>query len=391
MSEKKTSAPPTGAPESPQPRRMDEIAPPAILQELRKGVLGQNTALRFVSVAIYKHTTGKVSGNILLIGNSGTGKTTIMNNIQRMYHDVPEYRPFRAMTIINANLLVDAERMEFQPSRLFSAVEQRARSLLGPNPGPDELRATMERATICIDEIDKMSSIVASKPNPIGVVLQQGLLTLMEGEQVAYRTFANVDGEEKQVTININTEHMMFICGGAFEGLYDQVYFRVVSPSSGEKLKSHAIHTADGQVRIETRFELADYIKPEDLFTYGMVPQFMSRFDNVVLLRDLDVQILKEILLHSVDSPFNRSRRYFEVMDIKLEIDDVAAAIIAEEAEKNSRTGARALRTVFGRIINRLEFDPWQHDGLEKLPGGGHRLLITRDMARRAVASRNGN
>jgi len=109
------------------------------------------------------------------------------------------------MTIINANLLVDAERMEFQPSRLFSAVEQRARSLLGPNPGPDELRATMERATICIDEIDKMSSIVASKPNPIGVVLQQGLLTLMEGEQVAYRTFANVDGEEKQVTININT------------------------------------------------------------------------------------------------------------------------------------------------------------------------------------------
>jgi ATP-dependent Clp protease ATP-binding subunit ClpX len=221
--------------------------------------------------------------------------------------------------------------------------------------------------------------------------LQQGLLTLMEGEQVAYRTFANVDGEEKQVTININTEHMMFICGGAFEGLYDQVYFRVVSPSSGEKLKSHAIHTADGQVRIETRFELADYIKPEDLFTYGMVPQFMSRFDNVVLLRDLDVQILKEILLHSVDSPFNRSRRYFEVMDIKLEIDDVAAAIIAEEAEKNSRTGARALRTVFGRIINRLEFDPWQHDGLEKLPGGGHRLLITRDMARRAVASRNGN
>jgi ATP-dependent Clp protease ATP-binding subunit ClpX len=122
-----------------------------------------------------------------------------------------------------------------------------------------------------------------------------------------------------------------------------------------------------------------------------MVPQFMSRFDNVVLLRDLDVQILKEILLHSVDSPFNRSRRYFEVMDIKLEIDDVAAAIIAEEAEKNSRTGARALRTVFGRIINRLEFDPWHHEGLDKLPGGGHRLLITRDMARHAVASRNGN
>jgi ATP-dependent Clp protease ATP-binding subunit ClpX len=210
----------------------------------------------------------------------------------------------------------------------------------------------------------------------------------MEGELVAYRTYAYVDGEERQVTINIDTRHMMFICGGAFEGLYDQVYLRVVNPGSGEKLKSQAIQTADGQVRIETRFALADFLKPEDLFEYGMVPQFMSRFDNVVLLRDLDVQVLRDILLHSVDSPFNRSKRYFEVMNIALEIEDLAAALIAEEAEKNTRTGARALRTTFGRIINRLEFDPWQHDGLEPLPEGGHRLRITGDMARRAIASR---
>jgi ATP-dependent Clp protease ATP-binding subunit ClpX len=373
-----------------EPRSLESIAPPQILEELRKGVLGQNSALRFVSVAVYKHTTGKVPGNIMLIGNSGTGKTTIMNNIQRMYHDVLEYRPFRAMTIINANLLVDAERLEFQPERLFSAVEQRARALLSQEPSPDEIRGTMERATICIDEIDKMSSIVAGKPNPIGVVLQQGLLTLMEGEEVAYRTHGWVDGVEKAVTVNINTEHMMFICGGAFEGLYDQVYLRVVNPGSGEKLKSQAIQTADGQVRIETRFALSDFLRPEDLFEYGMVPQFMSRFDNVVLLRDLDVPVLKEILIYSLDSPFNRSKRYFEVMDIALEIEDVAAAMISEEAEKNTRTGARALRTVFGKIINRLEFDPWQHDGLEKRPEGGHRLVITADMARRAIVARNG-
>ncbi len=373
-----------------QGRNLEEIAPPMILEELRKGVLGQNTALRFVSVALFKHTTGKVPGNILLIGNSGTGKTTIMNNIQRMYHDVPEYEPFRAMTIINANLLVDAERMEFQPERLLLAVEQRARGLLGSRPTPDALRQTMERATICIDEIDKMSSIVAGKPNPLGVVLQQGLLTLMEGEMVAYKTYAWENGEEKQVTINVDTRHMMFICGGAFEGLYDQVYFRVVSPSSGEKLKSQAITTADGQVRIETRFALDDFLKPEDLFEYGMVPQFMSRFDNVVLLRDLDVPVLKEILLHSLDSPFNRSKRYFEVLNIRLEIDDLAAALIAEDAEKNIRTGARALRTVFGKIINDLEFDPWQHPELHALEGGGHRLVITSEMARRAVSPRNG-
>jgi ATP-dependent Clp protease ATP-binding subunit ClpX len=370
-------------------RSLEEISPPQIFNELRKGVLGQNGALRYVSVAVYKHTTGKVPGNILLIGNSGTGKTTIMNNIQRMYHDVSEYRPFRAMTILNANLLVDSERMEFQPVRLLEAVEQRARALVGENPSPEALKETMERATICIDEIDKMSSIVAGKPNPIGVVLQQGLLTLMEGEVVTYKIFATVDGEEKPVTLNIDTRHMMFICGGAFENLYDQVYLRVINPASGEKLKSQAVQLADGQVRIETRFALADFLKPEDLFEYGMVPQFMARFDNVVMLFDLDVAVLKEILLESLDSPFVRSKRFFEVMDIELEIDDVAASMIAEAAEKNIRTGARALRTVFNKIINPLEYDPWQHEGLEKTDDG-HRLVITQEMARRAIQPGNG-
>ena len=313
-----------------------------------------------------------------------------MNNIQRMYHDVPEYRPFRAMTIINANLLVDAERLEFQPARLLAAVEQRARALVGEKPSAEDLRQTMERATICIDEIDKMSSIVAGKPNPIGVVLQQGLLTLMEGEVVTFKTFAWEGGAEKQVTLNIDTRHMMFICGGAFEGLYDQVYLRVINPASGEKLKSQAVQMADGQVRIETRFALADFLKPEDLFEYGMVPQFMARFDNVVLLRDLDVAVLREILLRSLDSPFVRSKKFFEVMNIELEIEDVAASMIAEEAQRNIRTGARALRTVFNKIINRLEFDPWQHEGLAEKPDGGHKLVVTKAMARRAISGNGG-
>jgi len=367
------------------PRRLEEILPTDIFKELRRGVLGQDGALRYVSVAVYKHTTGRVAGNIMLIGSSGTGKTTIMNNIQRLYHEVPEYRPFRAMTIINANLLVDADRMEFQPARLFQAVEQRVRALLGDRPSREALKEAMERATICIDEVDKMSSVVAGKPNPIGVVLQQGLLTLMEGELVAFRTHAVVDGVEREVTLDIDTKHMMFICGGAFESLYDQVYFRVVKPGSGEKLKSQAIQTADGQVRIETRFALADFLKPEDMFEYGMVPQFMARFDNLVLLRDLDVDVLKRILLDSLDSPFVRSRAYFEVMGIALEMEDLAASLIAEKAEKNTRTGARALRAVFGRIVNPLEFDPWRHEGLEDRADGGHRLVVTAEMARRVT------
>ena len=366
-------------------RPLASISPKEIFEELRRGVLGQDAALRFVAVAIFKHVTGRVPGNLLLIGNSGTGKTTIMNNIQRLYHEVPEYRPFRAMTIINANLLVDSDRMEFRPDRLLTAAEQRARAILGPGATAEELKAAMERATVCIDEVDKMSSVVAGKPNAIGVVLQQGLLTLMEGEKVAYRTHAVVDGEDREITLDVDTRGMMFICGGAFEGLYDQVYLRVTRPGSGEKLKSHAIRTADGDVRIEQRFSLGDFLKDEDLFTYGMVPQFLARFDNIVLLQDLSVDVLKEILVRSVDSPFVRSKRYFEVLNISLEIDELAASLIAERAEKHTRTGARALRTIFGKIINRLEFDPWRYEGLEEIGEGRYRLEVTADLVRRRL------
>ena len=371
--------------ESAELRPLEEIEPPWIFDELKHGVLGQDKALRFVSVAIFKHTTGKVPGNLLMVGNSGTGKTTIMNNLQRLYNEVPEYQPFRAVTIINANLLVDSDRMEFRPDRLLKATEQRARSVVGERPTPEQLKEAMERATLCIDEVDKMSSVVAGKPNPIGVVLQQGLLTLMEGELVAYHLHAWVDGEEREVVVNIDTSGMMFICGGAFEGLYDQVYNRVLKPGSGEKLRTQTIRTAEGKVKMITRFNLGDYLKPKDLFDFGMVPQFLSRFDNTVLLNDLAIPVLKEILTKSYDSPFVRSRRFFKVLDIDLQIDDVAAAMIAEEASKDTRTGARALRPIFAEIVNPFEFNP-RGDHLESIDGGGHRLQITPDMVRPHVS-----
>ena len=216
----------------------------------------------------------------------------------------------------------------------------------------------MERATVCIDEIDKMSTLLAGRPNPVGVVLQQGLLTLMEGERIAYRLRAWADGVEREELVTIDSSKMMFICGGAFEGLYDQVYNRVAKCGSGERLKTEAVKTADGSVRLETRFSLAEYLKMKDLFDFGMVPQFMARFDKVVVLNDLDTAVLKEILLHSVDSPLARTRRYFDALGIGLELEDLAAGLIAERAALENRTGARALRDVFSEIVNTIEFDP---------------------------------
>ena len=365
-----------------KPRPLAEILPAEIFDQLRLGVLGQDHALRLVAVATFKHVTGKVPGNILMIGNSGTGKTTVMNNVQRLYHDVPEYRPFRAMTIINANLLVDSERLEFRPDRLLSAVEQRARGFLGRNVTAEELTEAIQRATVCIDEIDKMSTVVGGKPNPLGVVLQQGLLTLMEGERIGYPTTIHENGDRDDVVLDIDTARMMFICGGAFEGLYDQVYTRVTSPATAEKIRTEAIRTADGDIRLEEKFTLEQFFKQRDLFDYGMVPQFVSRFDNIVLLNDLDRESLQEILIHSVDSPFLRSKRYFDVLGIELELEEQAAALISEQAAKDNRTGARALRSVFGKIITPYEFDPEDKQLVGTLEGG--KLRVTARMVRSA-------
>jgi ATP-dependent Clp protease ATP-binding subunit ClpX len=340
-----------------------------LFDELQRGVLGQERALRFVSVAIHKHVLGKVSGNILLIGSSGTGKTTIMNNIQRLYDTVPGFENFRAVTILNANLLVDSDRTEFRPDRMFSAIEQRARVILGERPTLEALKETMERATVCVDEVDKMSTVIAGKPNPIGVVLQQGLLTLMEGERVL-TTYA-FDGE-KPCTMEISPRMCSF--AAAFEGSTT----RSTPGQPGLRRRSTEAHR---RRRVHSRpVSPPDFLKIKDLFEYGMVPQFMARFDKVVVLNDLNTAILKEILLGSYDSPLARTQRYFESLDIVLEIDDIAAAMIAEKASQENRTGARALRDVFSEIVNPIEFDPSRDAAPD--PARGGRAVIRIDAAR---------
>jgi ATP-dependent Clp protease ATP-binding subunit ClpX len=177
----------------------------------------------------------------------------------------------------------------------------------------------------------------------------------------------------------------MFLCGGAFEGLYDQVYGRVTAPDSGEKSISTMVRGADGRLRIEARFRLHDYFHIDDLYRYGMVPQFVARFDSVQLLADLEFPVLKEILLFGNDSPLARSRAYFSMLGVHLDIEDQAAGMIAEQSQKNARAGARSLRTVFTKVIQPLEYDPWNSGMVQPLADGTFQVVITPEYVKLAL------
>jgi len=151
----------------------------------------------------------RVSGNILLIGNSGTGKTTIINNIRGLpggprVPRLPGHDPS-----INANLLVDSDRMEFRPERLFSALDSAPATLLGHVPTAVELKATMQRATICIDEIDKSPAWWRASPTPLASCCSRVCLTLMEGRHRAVHRHVMGRRGEPHV-IEIDTAGMMF-------------------------------------------------------------------------------------------------------------------------------------------------------------------------------------
>ena len=182
---------------------------------------------------------------------------------------------------------------------------------------------------------------------------------------------------------------MMFVCGGAFEGLYDQVYNRVCRAGLRRAASSpKAMKSATAACGIESRFSLADFLKIKDLFEYGMVPQFMARFDKVVVLNDLYTAVLKEILLHCYDSPFPR-RIATSRPRHRPRARGHRRGMIAEQAAQENRTGARALRDVFSEIVNPLEFDP-AHEA-KSGDKGPRRIRIDVDRVKRSFRCQTGS
>src|SRR5499426_2890806 len=129
------------------------MKPVEINEFLQQEVIGQTETLRYVSVAIFKHLQGERYGNLLMIGNSGTGKTTIMRAMEHLYAQHQEIHRNRVVCIMNANQFASEEGI-VDPNRLLVRLEERAREILGENASAEEIGNYMEHATVCIDEID---------------------------------------------------------------------------------------------------------------------------------------------------------------------------------------------------------------------------------------------
>ena len=359
------------------------MKPVEIHNALQRQVIGQEEALKYVSVAIFKHLQGEKYGNLLLIGNSGTGKTTIMRAIENLYGGHEELREYRVVLIMNASTLATEEgQVDFSP--LFSRLEERARQVLGVGASPEEIARAMERATVCLDEVDKISGILGGKPYVTGLNIQQALLTLIEGERVLHRITSVRDERGESAAVWVDSGKMLFLCAGAFETLYDQVFKRVTSPKSGTKLPTTTTYE-NGKIQIREYFTLRHHFKQEDLFDYGIQPQFLARFDNAVILEDLTAGTLSRIFREPEEGVLQSSQHFFRKYGIELEVTDQAVHKIAEEASKSSRIGARALKTVYGRIIKPFEFDPFSREEVKGNGGSGHKLVIDEEIVATAL------
>jgi len=345
------------------------LRPRDIFEELRKSVVGQDDAIREISVALVKHLVGHPAPNILLIGNSGSGKTTLMRSVEQFLAGTPDLGGFANVVRLNANVLAD-ERLGYGKvvlGRLYA----NARKMLGPGAVPGEIIRAVQRGIVFIDEVDKIRATVSGEANVRGIVAQEALLTLMENETVEFEA----DG----MTFAINSSHILFVAGGAFEELYESVYRRATIGQDVVALKPVVVVSASGEVREELPFHLGDYLKYDDMFRYGMTPQFLSRFESIIVLQDLSEGDLARIFVEPDASIFRNSRDYFHRFGIDLQITRGALIAIAWDAARQKRLGARALRETYRRVIRNLEFEP-RESGT---------LTIDEEMVKRAIAARD--
>jgi ATP-dependent Clp protease ATP-binding subunit ClpX len=344
------------------------LRPRDIFEELRKSVVGQDEAIREISVALVKHLVGHPAPNILLIGNSGSGKTTLMRAVESFLAQTPDLGTYANVIRLNANVL--AEERQGYGKAVLGRLYQNAKKMLGVGATPDQIIKAVQSGIVFIDEVDKVRANVSGDTNVRGIIAQEALLTLMENE--------NVEFEADGWTFVINSSNILFVAGGAFEELYESVLRRATLGQDVVPMKPIVVVSASGEVREELPFHLGDYLKYDDLFRYGMTPQFVSRFESIVVLQDLGEGELARIFVEPDGSIFRTSREYFRRFGIDLQITRGALLAIAWDAARQKRLGARALRETYRRVIRSLEFEPTV-SGV---------LTVDEEMVKRAIAAR---
>jgi ATP-dependent Clp protease ATP-binding subunit ClpX len=350
-----------GAPTPPAPpaARPAVPSPAKIAAALAKRVFGQQDAVREVSVALAKKLANLRVGNILLIGSSGSGKTTLMHAVEQLLASDPALAQRSTVVRIHANVLGEEAQQGNASERVLHRLLERAREQLGRDAPVDRVLAQASQGLVFIDEVDKIRSRVGDQVQVSGIRAQEALLTLIENETVPVRLPDWGGG----ASVAVDSSRLLFVCAGAFEGLYERVFQRVIQGAGEQALKTTTVSAA-GRIHEEVRFSLRDWLRSEDLFEYGITPQFLSRFDAVVVLDALSEAELFKIFVESADSALRQSHAYFASQGIKLEISETAARRIAAEAARQPRLGARALKEVFRRVVRPFEFDPPSAPGL---------------------------
>lgn len=327
--------------------------PAEITDALARRLVGQREAAREMAVALSKYLAGLATGNILMIGSSGTGKTTLMRAVEDYLGSDPQLADRSTVVRIHANVLgeeaIQGRAGETVLGRLLSA----ARDKLGGGVPLERLLTRAGRGLVFVDEVDKIRSHLGGEANVSGLRAQEALLTLIENEAVPFQLPGWAGGER----VTVDSSGLLFVCAGAFEGLYDAVFDRVTIGRDRGALRSMT-SLEGGDVREELAFSLRDWLRYEDLFDYGLSPQFLSRFDALVLLEDLTPEHLVKIFLESPESSLRQSRAYFESLGLSFAVSPAAVRRIAEEAARHPRLGARALKEVFRRVIRDYEFEP---------------------------------